>query len=48
MIFFYIRAQVNDEVKNYADRWFEIQKNLKTYSKKRNNRGSFYEKRTKH
>ena len=23
---FYIRAQVNDEVKNYADRWFEIQK----------------------
>jgi len=46
--FFYIRAQVNDEVKNYADRWFEIQKNLKTYSNKRNNRGSFYEKRTKH
>ena len=46
--FFYIRAQVNDEVKNYADRWFEIQKNLKTYSNKRNNRDSFYEKRTKH
>ena len=26
----------------------EIQKNLKTYSNKRNNRDSFYEKRTKH
>ena len=42
------RDWVIDEVKNYADRWFEIQKNLKTYSNKRNNRDSFYEKRTKH
>ena len=34
--FFYIRSQINDEFKSYADKWYEIQKNVKSVKNKKN------------
>ena len=34
--FFYIRSQINDEFKYYADKWYEIQKNVKSVRNKKN------------
>ena len=44
MIFFHIRSLVDEDLKSYADEWFEIQKNIKS---KKFNKNKNYDKKRK-